>query len=266
MASDKYSRDDLDDLGAQDEGKGRGRASRFSRSQTFDFIREYRRHECLWNVGITEYNDKALRSMALRQMAKEFRLPLEAVKKKIHALRSTYLQMRDRVSNVENQEPTLSWYYEMEFLDPVITPRKPMELKRIRARGPRKRSREELEASPEEDEQPEMVLKMEDLAYDENAVSEQEEVYIEYIEQGREESCEHEAEPDTVYTIPETSESPTVATVASTASSQDEFDVFGQSVAAQLKTMPLKHAIPLMGSIQALISESRIKSITSTHK
>lgn len=211
-----------------------------------------------------------MRHLALRSLAKEFQLTLEATKKKIHALRSTYLQMRDRVSEHKNHEPTLSWYYEMEFLDPVITPRKPMELKKIRSRFPRKRAHEKIDLDTEDDveEVPTQTMKMEELAYEEEtANSEQEEVYIEYIEQGgREESCDmQEVDSGTKYiSIPESEESPPAAPASST--SLDEFDIFGQSVAAQLKTMPLMHAIPLMGRIQGVISEFRMKSLQSALK
>lgn len=54
MASESFSRDTIFDLNAE-EKKHPGR---FSRSQTFEFIRAYRQYECLWNVGIPEYNDK----------------------------------------------------------------------------------------------------------------------------------------------------------------------------------------------------------------
>ncbi|XP_055684740.1 uncharacterized protein LOC129790921 [Lutzomyia longipalpis] len=271
MASEKYPRNCVVEIQENDKKQ----TGRFSRTQTFDFIRAYRQHECLWNVGIPDYNDKAMRYMAIRTLAKEFQLPMEAVKKKIHALRSTYLQMRDRVNEIDNHEPTLSWYYEMEFLDPVITPRKPMELKRIRSKFPRKRMRDDVEISPEEEDnvpQP-LQMKIETMPYEETTGhSEQEEVYIEYIEQQREEeSCDVVQEEDTeaVYTnVPEPEESSGAAssTAPNIAPAQDEFDIFGQSVAAQLKTMPLMHAIPLMGHIQGLITESRMKSLQATLK
>ncbi|GAB0098750.1 hypothetical protein DMENIID0001_145450 [Sergentomyia squamirostris] len=267
ISSKKYSNNDGFDIEVCDGKKIPGR---FSRTQTFDFIRTYRSAECLWNIGIPEYNDKTMRFLAIKNLSKTFNISVEAVKKKIHALRSTYLQMRDKVNEMENHEPTLSWYYEMDFLDPVITPRKPVQLKKIRNFRRKRPATEELTIE-EEDEINSHDLKLESIRHQyeesENTTtnSEQEEVYIEYIENNDRDEDVQEVELSRYYSTDSQERHPPETETSSTPSNpstgQDEFDVFGQSVAAQLKTMPLVHAIPLMGRIQSLISESRMKSL-----
>lgn len=71
---------------------------------------------------------QSVRKTALDELSKKLGRPVEQVKRKIHAIRSTYNQMRVRVMEAEANgrvyKPMLCWYNDASFLDSVITLRK----------------------------------------------------------------------------------------------------------------------------------------------
>ncbi|RZF40059.1 hypothetical protein LSTR_LSTR002462 [Laodelphax striatellus] len=99
--------------------------SKWSSSTTLKFIREYRNQECLWNTQLENYRDKQTRMIAYLRLVEAMSLPnfgVAEVKNKIKNLRSTFNQEKKKVEKSKNSgggedsvyEPSLKWLNELE--------------------------------------------------------------------------------------------------------------------------------------------------------
>lgn len=104
----------------------------FNNATLLHFIELYRKNECLWNVKAVDYKKSDKRKKAVAEMAIQFGVTEEFVKKKIQSLRSTYIQEKKKIADSKRTGtgsddvyiPSLFWFHELEFLQDVIIPRK----------------------------------------------------------------------------------------------------------------------------------------------
>ncbi|XP_054087627.1 uncharacterized protein LOC114804269 [Zeugodacus cucurbitae] len=95
-------------------------------AEIFDLLSMYRESECLWNCLNPEYKDVKLKQNAWKEIATFFGRNVEEVKKKIKNLRTSYVIEKKKVDSKKTNsggslyEPSLFYYDEMTFLDPVI--------------------------------------------------------------------------------------------------------------------------------------------------
>lgn len=190
-------------------------------------------------------------------------MPVTMVKQKIHTMRSTYNQMRSKSLTMESVGkpfvPTLSWYSDASFLDDVITLRKPREsmdikietLANVSTSVKREQPNEEvvhLTSSSHRFVVDSYVDHNEDgggggghgAAHDDDGDANEEIEYIEILKQ------------------PPATPKPQAR---ETAESEDEFSLFSQYLASQLRAMPISVAVQLMTKLQGTVCEVRLKSM-----
>lgn len=97
-------------------------------------IEMFRQREELWNKNCLAYCRNDLKKKAFKEIAQELNVSEEFIKKKLRALRSTYIIEKRKVERSKRSasdeknvyEPSLFWYNEMTFLDDLIVMRKPI--------------------------------------------------------------------------------------------------------------------------------------------
>ncbi|XP_013195270.2 uncharacterized protein LOC106138615 [Amyelois transitella] len=93
---------------------------KLSEDQTLQFVKLYKRHECLYDTSHPHYKFRHAREAAMREMIQEFGIPgirVDDVKKKIKSLRSTYFLEMEKIQKYKNMgtnyKSKLKWYNEM---------------------------------------------------------------------------------------------------------------------------------------------------------
>lgn len=88
----------------------------------------YKQNRCLWDYRSKDYKRNDLKKEAWQNMAHIFKKDVQAIKKKMKYLRSSYVNEKKKVEAyhgvIPAYRPHLFYYDEMAFLDPVIVLRK----------------------------------------------------------------------------------------------------------------------------------------------
>lgn len=89
--------------------------------QTIDFVKEYVKHECLYNVNCVQYKSKRIRDAALLSISQNLNIPdfgPKEVYKKIRSIKSTYSQELKKIkfrnksaAGKNNYKPHLRWFH-----------------------------------------------------------------------------------------------------------------------------------------------------------
>lgn len=241
---------------------------------------------------------QTVRQAALQELSKKLGKTVEQVKRKIHAIRSTYNQMRVRVMEAEASgrvfKPMLCWYNDASFLDSVITLRK--NRNSLPVGGTVRPSSANVQTKEEEEEQDETSVFVEEylprkrlrnseptslrLKVKENA----EMTLVDELSQevGAEENYQEEyesaAEPELEFVMCNRGELTPAPTTTSSASQsnqlqynvaspnqqqvfKDEISLFTELMASQMRALPESTAIEMMSKIQTMVSQARLGAL-----
>ncbi|KAF5298690.1 hypothetical protein FQR65_LT19594 [Abscondita terminalis] len=195
--------------------------------------------KCLWDVRCKEYKDLTARNKAYATIADILNISVEIVKKRLgNNLRSTYNQEKKKVLSSQRTgtgtedvyEPSLPWFSKMRFLDDVITPRKTI-------------------CSQENS-------KVSQVSGNETGDNHNETPHSTFLKKRRV-TNDHTANKEFDAALK------TFKEVCDAESS--EFDKFGESIASQLKNMPIKDALELQLELQQIITKRRLKLLENGH-
>lgn len=237
---------------------------RWSESITLEFVKLYLKHESLWNPSHPGYKLKYERIKAYNEMIKDFEisthktLSIPEVKMKIKNLRTTYMQQLNKILQKSSPdyiyEPSLIWFNEMDqCLKHIPNNRTPVYLC---TQGP-------VVDSTQMWENDELDIKNDELSNLDPLIPQTEEEYD--ISQESKVKTERRLSPvHFKKKIKKKKLKRKVPRRLSTDSSseaglrEDEFDIYGKFIAAQLRGMELQRALRIQLEIQNLISEARI--------
>ncbi|KAI4455587.1 hypothetical protein MML48_9g00001466 [Holotrichia oblita] len=227
---------------------------------TIKFVEYYREHECLWNVSLPIYKNKQPRESAIQKIVEAMNIPdfkTHDVKNKIKNLKSTYNQELIKIRKSEHSgmgtedcyKPKIKWFAAMhgfiKFVDKKresysnldeeqLIPNDQSQTQEVQQ--PNQYSQDEVQETAQNDnfhaprvqptpKRPKVSKRLKEVA-----------------------SCVNELK--SLAGSLQLAEQP-----------EDEFAIFGQSVAAQLKKMPLGEAICAQEEIQALLTRYRLRHI-----
>ncbi|XP_063824872.1 uncharacterized protein LOC135074497 [Ostrinia nubilalis] len=241
---------------------------RWGDEKTIKFIRLYKDHECLWNSGNPAlYKNKQARDNAYMQIIdemNEFDMTIQDVKNKIKGLRSTYHQELNKIKNSKSSgavesdvyKPSLKWFGEIDFLKDTFQKTICFEIQQASPQTSietLKRERPSSESS-EALEQPQKSPRISE-ALEPQSHSSQKHSNKRYrmVARKRIQNRTKCAEPhnEIINSLQRLEKNIT------TVDYKDEFYYFGQSVAAQLRSLPLSNAMEMESKIQMLLSTER---------
>ncbi|CAH2092594.1 unnamed protein product [Euphydryas editha] len=244
---------------------------RWSEATTLEFVKMYLKHECLWNPSHPGYKLKYQRDKAYADICSEFKdstmisLTVPEVRIKIKNLRTTYVQQVHKILKKSSPdsiyEPSLIWFQEMDRC-----------LKHISTN--RHLASFTSQDAPDVDTSCQIWVEQElqNNNNEENPNS---------LISNSEDDYESPKTKDSLSPIKKEKQSPLLhkkkkkkklrhrshmdfandSNYEST--KEDEFDIYGKYIAAQLRKMDLQKAVRLQLEIQSLVSEARISDITS---
>ncbi|XP_034174686.2 uncharacterized protein LOC117601680 [Osmia lignaria lignaria] len=212
--------------------------SKWNNHQMMTFIHLYESHPCLWKSDLSDYKNRDKRQSALENIVAEMNIPnftLVECKNKIKNLRSHYCQELKKIKNSmksgagseEVYKPSLPWFAALDsFLQPLVTQKTVSNL-------------------------------------EQQSTSHESTVYAQPTFTGHSSSRNTKRKRDGDETGEKFLSSAlhrleTISANAIATSKKTEFDIFGQSVAAQLNNMTLEDALQLQLEIQQLITRKRI--------
>lgn len=220
------------------------------------FVNLYSSFECLWNTRSPLYKDRKVRNSALESLSEEMNVQgfgiLEA-KCKINNIRSSYIQELKKIAkkkqNGEHYEPSIIWFKTMDsFLRPFIT-------QRDRMPNFNSKNENEMDGTGEEDFDSDTV---QDRTDDSDALNDRDILCEAIIETpkvkpstNKRKKTEDDSVDSTVNRSPE---------LLCGSFDEDLFDVFGQSVASQLKSLPLRHALATQLKLQTILTEELLQN------
>lgn len=98
--------------------KGATMTGRFDpeyRKKFREFLREYKRHVCLWDTKNAEYNNRTAKDDAKNEICRKFGLTEKQLRFKISAVRTTYYRIQQKIAEWaklnEPYQPMLFWYF-----------------------------------------------------------------------------------------------------------------------------------------------------------
>ncbi|KAK7073341.1 hypothetical protein SK128_023261 [Halocaridina rubra] len=224
---------------------------RWSESDTLKFIYFYRLHDCLWNSKSEYYTNKTARQRAYMEIVEQMNIDsfdVRGVKVKIKNLRAHYFTERKKariaIAIGNYYEPTVYWFREMDsFLKHTLTDM--------------------------HQQQPEVITA--DSIYDSSCI----------YENGNGDMDEDSLDkPLPVFHLPDgalrpkpkskktaskkpSGTAPQKKKQSTNQPEQDEFEVFGRSVAAQLRKLSLSRAMTAQTRIQVILTEERLQDLES---
>lgn len=223
---------------------------RWSEATTLKFIYYYKLNECLWNTKSPLYAHKQSRDAAYTDLVTHMAMDdfdVRAAKVKIKNLRAHYFTELKKVRNgmaIGNRyEPTLYWFKEMDsFIKDVVGDIPSLQ-------------------------QPEVIIA--DSIYDSSCIYENGVGDFDEDSMGKASPIFHMA-PDAVR-----ANAAKKARSSNGTSNQrkkkrpaqdsiDEFDVFGKSVAAQLRKLSVARALRAQTQIQTMLTEERLHDLETT--
>ncbi|KAJ8710760.1 hypothetical protein PYW08_009275 [Mythimna loreyi] len=222
-------------------------AGKWSEDITIKFVGEYVAHECLWNTKHPLNKNKIARLSAYRDIANKMNLPNIGEREivvKIKNIRSTYCQefkkiKESKLSGSGDYVPSLKWFY---ILDPIM------------------RKDDGLENTDDNVGN----TSFQNDSYNggtvsQNNIEEPAENTLTEIEQPRTLKKRRLQELESLLTkvkeVCALNNAPPLE--------EHEFDIFGRSVAAQLKMLPLEKALQAQHYIQSYLTELRLQNSPS---
>lgn len=99
--------------------------TKWFKSDVIKLINLYKKRECLWNINSSLYKRIDLRKKAIEELSQVFRVPGDAIKKKLKYLRTAYNAEKKKIaesykSGEEIYVPILFYFNEFTFLDDSI--------------------------------------------------------------------------------------------------------------------------------------------------
>ncbi|KAM3959663.1 uncharacterized protein ACR2FA_006310 [Aphomia sociella] len=248
---------------------------RWSEAVTLEFVKMYLKHECLWNPTHPGYKLKYQRDKAYIEISTEFKdstgkiLSVPEVKMKIKNLRTTYVQQVHKILQKSSPnsiyEPSLVWFHEMDRCLKNI----PTNRHTTSYNNPQDSSAEvdsscqiwvdqELQNNNIEELNPDPLIPQTDEEYDSTRGDEsvinikKERNTLATYKKIKKKKFKHRVPVQDYYSTDSNSE---------LLAKEDEFDIYGKYIAAQLRKMDLQKALRLQLEIQNLVSEARIADI-----
>ncbi|XP_072930231.1 uncharacterized protein [Epargyreus clarus] len=250
--------------------------------KTMKFIRLYQQHPCLWDVRSPDYKNKLQRIHAYNELIKKMKAPNFGHREctnKIKNIRSQYCQelKKIRVSIKIGRgvyKPSLLWFPLINsFLRDIVVHREQDHLYHAKEQETRQQGIEPPQIDDEETRSDieffDYSIVKEEESHDTESESVQEEPIdassphqtLDVSTTNAHEECgiENVKNIESNHLQLLTSAIQKIENIVTTNSTITEFDVFGQSVAAQLKSMAFDEALQLQLEIQQLITMRRIK-------
>ncbi|XP_044726799.1 uncharacterized protein LOC123290610 [Chrysoperla carnea] len=264
---------------------------RWDRQLAHDFVKKYIELDVLWNTDNPLRKSPKARKKAygiLQQLVQQYEpnFSVADVCNKIKGFRSTYLMELKKIQNSKNQAyvPTLSWFPIMDnalhtpVMDNLVRRYGDQIIRTKMNYKPAKRMKinhKDEEKNPLSEEYDSSMIKIEN----EEIIETYTPVNIRIIEDEEFHSSETSNEPknNTTHqqyrqqqastssqnTTPQTSTNQNITpkTLKSIyEDNDDEFDIFGKSVAIQLRKLPLNQALKAQLDIQTLLINARLKA------
>ncbi|XP_046675639.1 uncharacterized protein LOC124364308 isoform X2 [Homalodisca vitripennis] len=258
----------------------------FDNEMVLRFIRNYRENQCLWDFSSPAYKNKAARDEAYERLVAAMDLPgltVLDVKNKIKNIRSTYCQELKKIQTArmlgrEPYVPSVFWFKDLDsFLHSNTTPRTevadkkvPKYLTKFHNLPPQSApptdfyyqqcpSVEETNHSfpePPDGELPLFVQQSSVVSLAEDPEPAHSEVSEPQPKRRRRDRGDDDLADQMRDAMKHLKNITSLLT-----SSEDEFELFGRSVALQLKKMSLCTALTVQAKIQHLLSQYRISDI-----
>ncbi|PSN42312.1 hypothetical protein C0J52_11148 [Blattella germanica] len=271
-------------------------------NRTKKMVELYKKHECLWNQKSQDYRDSELRNRAYEAIVREMKIKnfgVKEVKTKIRIIRNTYAQELQKIKkSKEDAEglytPTLSWFRCADsFMRDVISTRS-QTLNQNKKRNIQPVDGEGYEENAALGGAPQIVVPDEngdtDVENSSNIFTYIPEAQFQTSEQDRTfipetsfETCEQfikienngrkksnlklldqrqleNSEQRICNAIEELRE---ISASVRSAEKEDEFDLFGRSIAEQLRQLPLEDALSIQLKLQTVVTEARLKATKS---
>ncbi|XP_072945087.1 uncharacterized protein [Epargyreus clarus] len=244
-------------------------AMKWSEAVTLKFVKIYLKHECLWNPSNPGYKLKYKRDTAYSDICSEFKsctmksMSIPEVKMKIKNLRTTYVQQVHKILQKSSPdyiyEPSLVWFHEMDrclkhiptnrhsaFNSSQKTPEVDSSCQIWVDQESHNDNEDELNSGP--------LTAHTDDDYDDS--SRPEETISQMKKERQLTSYKKIKKKKFKHRIPVQNYLTDSDTI-----NEDEFDIYGKFIAAQLRKMDLQKALKLQLHIHTLVSEARISDI-----
>ncbi|VVD03663.1 unnamed protein product [Leptidea sinapis] len=229
---------------------------RWGEKDTHAFVKIYLAQECLWNPKDFYFRSKPDRHTARKQIISQFSLQTgillteDEVKAKIRSLCSTYCQEKKKIESRSRPDyefrPKIKWFYDFH--------------KCFSKRNLQSQSK--LDGAEHSDDSNSKSWGENDQSDDQRNLSSQSDEYLCILKPEPEQEAIIANEDNTVYRSKRRKyEHRSNEENNNSRNRKDEFDVYGEYVAAQLRTMELKKALRLQLEIQEMISESRLSDL-----
>ncbi|XP_028167359.1 uncharacterized protein LOC114357780 [Ostrinia furnacalis] len=230
---------------------------RWSEVETLKFVKMYLRHENLWNPSDTSYKMKIKREKAYNDIITEFHsstgilMSETELRIKIKNLRSTYTQevskIRQRSSPDFIYTPTIKWFAEWHSCFSAI--KKRMDSLEDEANEKKNCNLTDQKHNPLTSQSNDYLLFLK---------AEPQDFSLSMSQKIKKKRKSKKNSPN----FPERSQRDNVDLCSS--SKDDEFDIYGKYLAAQLRNMDFNKALRLQLEIQTIVSEARMTALSGT--
>ncbi|CAK1550363.1 unnamed protein product [Leptosia nina] len=230
---------------------------RWSEQITQDFVKMYLKYDCLWNTNHPDYKLRQRRDKAYSSLSAEFKavskisLTTTEIKVKIKNLRSTYMQEVNKVFQKSSPDwiykPSLVWFEDMDRC-----------LKHTYVR--RSTSNSNIQQGPEVDSSCQIWVNQMDANLKEELDPDPLIPKDNYCDSPRPEESNQD-DSETLLPPKKSKKKKQMKSIISDNSEitkEDEFDIFGKYIAAQLRSMHLHKALRLQLEIHGLVNEARV--------
>ncbi|XP_050307424.1 uncharacterized protein LOC126744118 [Anthonomus grandis grandis] len=234
---------------------------------TVKFVELYKEEECLWNTQLVIYRNKQARESAIKRIVETMEIenfgPID-VKNKIKTLRSTYVQEVAKIKKSQSSgaradeiyKPKMKWFSVMHMFLQTMDKRR-VTCSNLASETYNGSNTLQVEDEVEEATHEEVPLAAEVIkANVSGAINEPT-------------PKRHKAAKSKIKEVAGcikdlNSLTKSIRDLQSTESSENEFDIFGKSVAAQLNKLPLLAAVTAQAEIQQILTRSRVSNIEGT--
>ncbi|KAL4705975.1 hypothetical protein ACJJTC_019330 [Scirpophaga incertulas] len=247
----------------------------WNETDTTKLIELYKSYDFLWNKNLPLYKDMYARQHAYLDIIKKLNKPISDadVKKKIKNLRTTYYELQKK--NVHNfKSSRRPWIQALcSLMELVSQTQKKEEDEAVESTEDEGAELEENIIS-EADEEPEtFVVSIKEEYFDEMGVRDHAAVadYLEPVEKKPKiDLTEEDRKDENLTAMTTVAQAAAIAPAMCTTESRDfsmvsryrkldEFQLFANSLAAQLRSLPLDRALSLEVDIQTLVVKERLK-------
>ncbi|XP_050314953.1 uncharacterized protein LOC126749318 [Anthonomus grandis grandis] len=241
--------------------------AKWTEDTTVKFVELYREEECLWNTQLVIYRNKQARESAIKRIVETMEIenfgPID-VKNKIKTLRSTYVQEVAKIKKSQSSgagadeiyKPKMKWFSVMHMFLQTMDKRR-VTCSNLASETYNGSNTLQVEDEVEEATHEEVPLAAEVIkANVSGAINEPT-------------PKRHKAAKSKIKEVAGcikdlNSLTTSIRDLQSTESSENEFDIFGKSVAAQLNKLPLLAAVTAQAEIQQILTRSRVSNIEGT--